>query len=81
VKAYLLRVAIALDCFVQAICTRGMLGVTISARAETARYHDHLWGCVLCRFLDWLDRDHCHNARLNDMRRAQEAFTSLRDWR
>jgi hypothetical protein len=81
VKAYLLRVAIALDCFAQAICNRGMLGITISARAETARFHGHRWGCVLCRALDWLDPGHCAGAREGDMRRAQDVIDTLREYR
>jgi Cu2+-containing amine oxidase len=81
-KGYILRWWLALDQFVQAAWpNRGLTGITISARAETARYHDHKWGCYLCKLLDWIERDHCHNARLNDMKRAKAAYESLRDWR
>lgn len=35
---------------------------TISARAGRARTAGRRWGCVLCRLLDTLDRDHCARA-------------------
>ena len=35
---------------------------TISSRAEKARRKGRRWGCVLCRVLDWLDKDHCKNS-------------------
>jgi hypothetical protein len=76
-KAYLLRVAIALDQLLQALCNKGILGITISARAATARKHAHAWGCVLCRFLDWLETDHCELARRNDIKRAHAVIESL----
>ena len=80
-RAYWLRCWIAIDQCIQAFLNRGIIGVTLSARAETARYHNHKWGCYLCKILDWIDKDHCHNARVNDMRRAKDAYDSLRDWR
>ncbi len=80
-RAYILRFWLAVDCFAQALLNRGQLGITISARSETARYHGHKWGCYLCKLLDAIDRDHCHNARLNDMKRAKAAYDALREWR
>ena len=35
---------------------------TISSRAAKARMRGKRWGCVLCRFLDWLDPNHCTNS-------------------
>ena len=35
---------------------------TISSRAYKASLKGRHWGCVLCRFLDWLDKDHCKNS-------------------
>jgi hypothetical protein len=32
---------------------------TISSRAAKARIAGRAWGCVLCKLLDALDRDHC----------------------
>lgn len=36
---------------------------TISARAAKARDTGKHWGCVLCRVLDWLDKNHCDKAK------------------
>ena len=32
---------------------------TISSRAAKARLKGRRWGCVLCKWLDWFDPDHC----------------------
>jgi hypothetical protein len=32
---------------------------TISSRASRARREGRTWGCVLCRVLDWIEKDHC----------------------
>lgn len=32
---------------------------TISSRAAKARIAGRRWGCVFCRLLDAIDRDHC----------------------
>lgn len=32
---------------------------TISSRAGKARLKGKRWGCVLCKWLDWFDPDHC----------------------
>lgn len=31
----------------------------MSTRANRAKQKGKLWGCYLCRFLDYLDKDHC----------------------
>ncbi len=82
-RAYFLRFWLAFDLFVQACAWwwRGPPGITISSQAETARFHGHRWGVWLCKVLDWMECDHCKNARLNDMRRAKEAYDALREWR
>jgi hypothetical protein len=41
---------------------RGNPDETISSRAGRVREQGKLWGCVLCKFLDWLDPDHCNKA-------------------
>lgn len=33
---------------------------TISSRAAKARLQGRRWGCVLCKLLDALDKDHCN---------------------
>lgn len=35
---------------------------TLSSRAGKARARGRRWGCVLCRVLDALDKDHCIKA-------------------
>lgn len=76
--AYLFRILIAFDGLCQAFCRFGTIGVTISARAATARAKGHRWGCWLCGyFLDRVSDNHCDRARLGDIRRAQAAIDEL----
>jgi hypothetical protein len=35
---------------------------TISERAAKARAAGREWGCLLCRFLNWINPGHCDNA-------------------
>lgn len=35
---------------------------TVSSRAGKAAQSGRRWGCVLCRVLDWFDKDHCKNS-------------------
>ena len=58
-RKYLLGVGVALEYL--AIALLGGDVETISSRAARARNKGKLWGCHLCRFLDWLDPDHCDN--------------------
>ncbi|MCY0916244.1 hypothetical protein [Massilia antarctica] len=39
--------------------TNGHMDETISSRANRARTNGRRWGCVLCRLLDRIDKDHC----------------------
>jgi hypothetical protein len=39
--------------------TGGDPGETVSSRAAKAQVEGKRWGCVLCKFLDWLQKDHC----------------------
>lgn len=59
-KKYLWNLLLALD---QGINT--LLGgdpdETISSRAGKAMLKGKRWGCVLCRLLDALEKDHCIN--------------------
>jgi hypothetical protein len=52
------RIAIAIDQLANTFLG-GNPDETISSRAEKARQRGARWGCVLCRFLDWLDPNHC----------------------
>lgn len=60
-KAYGYRVAVALDQLFNTLLN-GDEDETISSRAAKARLKGKRWGCVLCRFLDWLDPNHCTNS-------------------
>lgn len=60
---YLLRVSIGADALLQAAANFGVLGVTISARAWTAKCNGHAWGEFAVSALDaavirirWHDR-------------------------
>jgi hypothetical protein len=57
-RAYLFEVLIALDQLLNALLG-GCADETLSSRAAKARQSGMLWGCVLCRILDAIDRDHC----------------------
>ncbi len=35
---------------------------TISSRAGRLRREGRGWACVLCRVLDWLEKDHCEKS-------------------
>ena len=35
---------------------------TISSRAGRLVPENRRWACILCKFLDWLSKDHCKNS-------------------
>ena len=35
---------------------------TMSRRAALARNEGKKWGCVMCKFLNWFQKDHCDKA-------------------
>lgn len=85
-RAYLLRVVIALDACGQAFLRFGTLGVTLSARIGTAAAHGHAWGhagvWVLERSipLRWIfGPGHCAGAIRHDIERARAAIAELSD--
>lgn len=57
-KQYLLNLAILLDEFGNTL-TGGDPGETISSRAGKAMQEGQAWGCVLCKFLNLFQKDHC----------------------
>lgn len=76
--SYFIRILIAFDGLCQAVFRYGTIGVTISARAATARHRGHRWGCWLCDlFLDRIEANHCELARLGDIGRAKKAIAEL----
>jgi hypothetical protein len=57
-KSYFWNILIAIDQFGNALFA-GSPDETISSRAGKAMREGKVWGCVLCRFLNWFERDHC----------------------
>lgn len=58
---YLLNYAILLDEAANTVLG-GSPNETISERAAKARDEGRKWGCVLCRFLNWINPGHCDTA-------------------
>ena len=56
------RIAIGYDQLAN-VAANGDEDETISSRAARARDEGRAWGCVLCRWLDRLDPDHCDKSR------------------
>jgi hypothetical protein len=56
------RGALAKDQAVNAACMNGNEDETISSRAARAAARGERWGCVLCKLLDKIDRNHCRDA-------------------
>lgn len=42
--------------------TGGQSDQTISDRANTAWHQGKAWGCVLCKILNWIQRNHCQDS-------------------
>lgn len=55
------RLAISYDQLANT-ATGGSEDETISSRANRARLEGRRWGCVLCKLLDKLDKDHCEKS-------------------
>lgn len=58
---YLLNLLVLLDQAGNTL-TGGSPNETISERAAKARNEGKEWGCVLCKFLGWINPGHCDNA-------------------
>jgi len=61
-KRYLINILILLDLATNSIVLFGSPEETISSRSAKARNAGKRWGCVLCRFLDWCQPNHCNLA-------------------
>lgn len=71
-KEWALNVLIALDQLGNSML-RGDPDETISSRAAKAELRGKKWGCLLCKFLDKLDPDHCKKSLELDEGRKQRA--------
>lgn len=58
VKTYVWNILVAIDQLFNALLA-GDPDETISSRAAKAQRQGKRWGCVLCKFLHWLDANHC----------------------
>lgn len=57
-KRYFWNILLSLDQFANALAA-GDPDETISSRAGKAMREGKAWGCILCRALNWFERDHC----------------------
>lgn len=57
-EQYLTNVGYALDLLINAIFG-GKRGRTVTQRAAAAMKAGKAWGCILCRLLDFVDKEHC----------------------
>lgn len=64
-RRYLWNVLIAVDQLGNALAA-GDPDETISSRAGKAQRAGRRWGCILCRMLDWFERDHCAKSMETD---------------
>lgn len=55
------RIAVGFDQLAN-VAANGSSTETISSRAYRAQQEGRRWGCVLCRLLDKIDKDHCRNS-------------------
>lgn len=55
------RMAVAFDRIDNAACG-GSDKETISSRAYRAQQEGRPWGCILCKLLDRVQKDHCKNS-------------------
>lgn len=75
-REYLMNNLLAWDMALNCLL-KGRPGQTLSQRAATARRDDRLWGCWLCKVLDWMERDHCALAMQNDAGRAEVTLADV----
>ena len=57
-----LRIAVGFDQLAN-VALNGSEDETISSRAWRAQSEGKRWGCVLCRLLDKVEKDHCAKSR------------------
>lgn len=55
------HILIAMDQLANAT-TGGSEDETISSRAGRLKREGRGWACILCRFLNWLEKDHCEKS-------------------
>lgn len=58
-KEYFWNILVSIDQFVNTVFA-GSPDESISSRAAKAQIAGKKWGCVLCKILDKIDKDHCN---------------------
>jgi hypothetical protein len=58
-RNYLRNLTLALDRFLNVVFFYGKADETISYNAATAEKNGKKWGCLFCKFLHWVDHNHC----------------------
>jgi len=62
---WVFNILVALDVLLNA-CLFGQRHETLSKRAARARDKNQRWGCILCKLLDAIDRNHCEKSLMWD---------------
>jgi hypothetical protein len=71
ITQYLINLLLILDEFGNTL-TLGSPDETISSRSAKARNKGKVWGCVMCKFLNIFQKDHCDKALIID--RGEDAI-------
>ena len=77
ILTYLRRLFVAVDQLLNTIFF-GSEDETISSRIAKDRRRGRKFACVLCRILDWIDRDHCEKSIERDEGKRQGQYDDPR---
>lgn len=75
VRRYLIRVLISVDQMANTLLG-GCPDETISDSLYRHKTEGAKFACVLCRFLDLFERDHCRKSWLRGIKRMQDALAA-----
>jgi hypothetical protein len=64
-KLYIFNILVAIDQLVNSFLA-GAPDETLSSRSGKAADKGEKWACVLCKFLDYMDKNHCKNSIESD---------------
>lgn len=65
-KRYILNIMIWIDIGLNVLLFAGSPYETISSRVGKQRDKGERWACMICKWLDWIDKQHCETAQVND---------------
>lgn len=69
-------IAVAIDMLIATIIWKTS-NITISSHSAIAALNGKKWGLYMCKFLNWIEPNHCANAITSDIEKAQEAINIL----